>query len=581
MTGLVAVFGLGLLAPGAGASRTPLPGGSSYQAQARVTTDFAGGIDIARAVVAQPDGRVVAAGEAWYGGHQRMALARYLPDGALDPSFGQHGLVTTTAGDNQTMAWALALQPDGRLVAAGAVVTPDGLDCRFLLVRYLPDGRLDPTFGTGGVVTTDFGPAADVVHAVTVLPDGRLVAAGAGGGDGGSFALARYLPDGRLDPTFGHGGLVLTDVATGPDEAEAVLAAPDGTLIAVGPAHAGGYTGLVRYRLDGSLDPGFGTGGIALGPVGGLGAVLQPDGRIVVAGQGSAYEPPAVVARYLPDGSLDATFGDGGVTTIPIGRQAAFHDVLLQADGKIVAAGTADTDTATTRTGAFRFAVARLNPDGSPDTGFGPVQLTDFTLQTDEAFRVAADPAGHIVAAGTAGFGYGNQNCDFALTGLGPLPGPALPAPPVTVPSPAGGSRLPGEPTTAQAVTPLPVVGGPATGWTSSPAAPIRRPGPAHAAAHPGAPTATVSAAATEAPSNPPAASDPAPAPGADRSALDPETLAALNVEAAARTAPAPETLPAPAVIVATLAAAVVALGTAAAFRRQMGAGTRRPEGRA
>jgi uncharacterized delta-60 repeat protein len=149
------------------------------------------------------------------GGFFAFHLARYLPDGRLDPTFGTEGLVTVNAG----FAHALVLQPDGKLVTTGSGLT-----------RCLPDGRLDPTFGVGGRVTTDF-------LALTLVrqPDGKLVAAGGSGPfETSDFALARYLPEGRLDASFGVGGLVTTDFFGGSDAASALILQPDGKLVAAG-----------------------------------------------------------------------------------------------------------------------------------------------------------------------------------------------------------------------------------------------------------------------------------------------------------------------------------------------------------
>ena len=162
-----------------------------------------------------------------------LALLGEGAPGDLDPTFGVGGKVTTDFGGYDS-ANALVLQPDGKLVAAGVRSTSD-LD--FALARYLPDGSLDPTFGVGGKVTTDFG-SSDVASALVLQPDGKLVAAGGVQFDGpGDFALARYLPDGSLDPTFGVGGKVTTDFG-GIDGASALVLQPDGKLVAAGSSDA-------------------------------------------------------------------------------------------------------------------------------------------------------------------------------------------------------------------------------------------------------------------------------------------------------------------------------------------------------
>jgi len=214
-----------------------LPGGSldpTFGVGGKVTTDF-GGRDLAFTLVLQPDGKLVAAGGSPFRGFSSFSLTRYLPDGSLDRTFGTEGKVITEFGGEEVSAIALVLQPDGKLVAAGqgafAVTSFD-----FILARYLPDGSLDPTFGVGGKVTTDFGGTVADAEALILQPDGKLVAAGIEGSNVTGtfdFALARYLPNGSLDPTFGVGGKVTTDFGTG-ERAGALILQPDGKLVAAG-----------------------------------------------------------------------------------------------------------------------------------------------------------------------------------------------------------------------------------------------------------------------------------------------------------------------------------------------------------
>jgi len=189
----------------------------------------------ALALVLQPDGKLVAAGSSDAGGtgSDDFILARYLPGGSLDPTFGVGGKVTTDFG-GRDLAFTLVLQPDGKLVAAGG--SPFRGFSSFSLTRYLPDGSLDRTFGTEGKVITEFGGEEVSAIALVLQPDGKLVAAGIEGSNVTGtfdFALARYLPNGSLDPTFGVGGKVTTDFGTG-ERAGALILQPDGKLVAAG-----------------------------------------------------------------------------------------------------------------------------------------------------------------------------------------------------------------------------------------------------------------------------------------------------------------------------------------------------------
>jgi len=165
-----------------------------------VVTSF-GGTDVASAVVIQPDGKLVVAGRTIIAGNTTFALARYNPNGSLDPAFGAGGLVTTDFGSTD-QAFAIALQGDGKIVTAGR----RGSDV--IVARHNADGSLDSLFGSNGRVITNFG-ATEQALALVVQPDGKIVVAGRTNNDGNfDFALARYEASGPLDLTFGAAGLV-------------------------------------------------------------------------------------------------------------------------------------------------------------------------------------------------------------------------------------------------------------------------------------------------------------------------------------------------------------------------------------
>jgi uncharacterized delta-60 repeat protein len=221
-----------------------------------VVTDVAGCCDAIDALIVQPDGKLVAGGRTGFGTNARFALARYDSSGVLDPSFGTDGVVVTDVGDAEAEIRALVLQPDGKLVAGGRARfgAPPRDPSRFVLARYNPDGTLDTTFGTGGLATTDLTGRGTRAHALVLLPDGRLVAAGfastTGAQDTFDFALVRYDSNGARDPSFGTGGRVTTDFDGGWDEANALVVQSDGKLVAGGTAelqHVHRDFGLARY----------------------------------------------------------------------------------------------------------------------------------------------------------------------------------------------------------------------------------------------------------------------------------------------------------------------------------------------
>ncbi len=363
-----------------------------------VTGDFG---SEARAVAIQADGKIVATG--------RGKLARYNTDGSLDPSFGDAGVASTFFGASSLLAGGVVIQADGKIVIAGGKQLGNSFD--FAVARFNTDGSPDTTFGTGGVVTTDFASDVDSASAVAIQADGKIVLAGIvtaipSGSFGLDFGLVRYNTDGTLDPTFGTGGLVRTDLSPlSRDHANAVAIQADGQIVAAGNANDSGGTdiALVRYNTDGSLDETFGTGGVVstddFAPRSAIAHALaiQADGKIVAAGQ---VDTDFALVRYNTDGSLDTTFGTGGLVTTDFGfgiADRAFA-VAIQADGKIVTTGTVF------RAGGIAdvFALARYNTDGSLDTTFGVAGLVtnDFALDSVLAFDVAIQADGKIVAAG-------------------------------------------------------------------------------------------------------------------------------------------------------------------------------------
>ncbi len=312
-----------------------------------VTTNFGPYPSYATALALQPDGKIVVAGYAWSGSSWDFALARYERNGALDPQFGSVGTVLTDFGSSTDLANGLALQPDGKIVVAGTILHTFEIE----LARYNVDGSLDHSFGDGGRVVTSFSPGNDLAYAVRVAPDGKIIVGGSSLRGGiNSFALVRYNPNGSLDQSFGDQGLVTTSI--GESYVRALALEPNGRILAVGQSLTSNYNlALARYQPDGSLDPTFGTGGDVLTSIGPLDDVavataIQANGKIVVAGLTNTKNPRydvsyrVALVRYTSAGSLDRHFGRDGVITTAIGPSCCSYaaGVALR-DGKIVVAG--------------------------------------------------------------------------------------------------------------------------------------------------------------------------------------------------------------------------------------------------
>jgi uncharacterized delta-60 repeat protein len=317
--------------------------------------------------------------------------------GDLDPTFGTVGKVTTDFGASE-VGWAVAVQRDGRIVVAGHRWDPGPHD--FLLARYTANGAPDRSFDGDGKVATDFG-GNDGASGVAVQRDGKIVAVGRGSQD---FALARYRPDGSLDATFGVGGKVLTAFQPGSnDVGSAVVLQADGKIVAGGSSAS--EFALTRYLADGALDPSFGSDGRVVTPISSANdhlfdLAVQSDGKIVAAGwsfQGGG--PHIALARYERTGSLDASFDGDGIVVAPF-RGAAAH-LLLQRDGKLLVAGLGE--------------LTRFTADGSLDRSFGG----DGTAQAYDvgAFAAAIQPDGKILVIGTVSSGR-VQTRDFGVARL-------------------------------------------------------------------------------------------------------------------------------------------------------------------
>ena len=399
----------------------------SFGGDGKVTTNFTPRFDSASSVAATPNGNIVAVGMAGFGGpNPTFALARYGHDGSLDSTFGGDGKVTTNFTGEQDNALAVALQPNGKVVAAGGAGFSDtDFDTEFAIARYNVDGSLDKCFGGDGKVTTDLSATYDQVNALALQRDGKIVVAGYA--DAASahpkFGLARYNRDGTLDKSFGSRGKILTPVRKGA-VAFGVAIQSDGRIVVSGETLLGGSnTGfaLVRYNRSGSLDRTFGRNGkvstdFTPGSDGNNAVAIQRDGKIVASG-GANTGPHATfaLARYNTDGTLDTSFGRDGKVTTAFTRHGDFAEegLAIQADRKIVAAGVAGA-----RGANPTFALARYNDDGTLDTSFGGDGRlrTDFTPRGDDAIGLVIESDGRIVAVGNAGeAGEGGGDASFAL----------------------------------------------------------------------------------------------------------------------------------------------------------------------
>jgi uncharacterized delta-60 repeat protein len=360
----------------------------TFGRRGEVTTDFKGSNDIANAAALQSDGKIVTVGIRFVGSSAvtgDFLVARYNPDGTIDKTFGQGGRVITDFGMTES-ASSVAIQPDGKIVVAGGTYPGFPFLGFYALARYNPDGSLDTTFGSGGLVITSFNSEGAFVSALALQPDGKILAAGtkyinftSDDSSDTDFGIARYNSDGSLDTTFGIGGEIATDFNQKNDDAFAIILQPDGKIIAAGDATSPITFidfALARYLADGSLDTTFGTAGRVETDFGGKNLdqaraiVLQADGKIVAAGttvSKNGLTQQFGVARYNSNGIQDATFGKRGLATVNFGSSGQIaHSILLQPDGRLVTVGFSDNESSDSD-----FLVAWMNSNGTLDPAFG------------------------------------------------------------------------------------------------------------------------------------------------------------------------------------------------------------------
>jgi uncharacterized delta-60 repeat protein len=347
-------------------------------------------------------------------------VQRYLSNGSLDPDFGNYGnggvsRISFTPAYDGERAYAIAVQTDGRIVVAGTVAAGFGI------ARLNPNGTIDTTFGTNGLVSFRFANNdAAGLRSMAIQPDGRIVLFGTASD---KFAFARLLPSGAFDTSFnGTGKVTISTLSNKNGGAGRALAIqPDGKIVGVGmrPGLSGKQStgpdfAVMRLNANGTLDSGFGSGGKVFTDFVGLddrafAVSVDGNGKLVVGGWAKVGSTTGradigfyrfALARYDQNGTLDTTFGSAGkVTAGAAGYREEIDGLAIQADGKIVAVGSMqDPDQIVSDATVLRF-----NPDGSLDTTFGLVGngIVQSGAAGGDAFpAVLLQPDGKIVATG-------------------------------------------------------------------------------------------------------------------------------------------------------------------------------------
>ncbi len=360
------------------------------------TKDFLTGSDIAYSLAIAPDGKIIAAGTVQDNqGAFDFAVVRLNDDGSLDNSFSSDGYTTTDIAGSGATDYGLSviIQPDKKILVGGWTFKPGGDD--FAMARYKEDGLLDEDFGNGGIVITNIG-TTDVANCIKLQQDRKIVLSGYSyGGDTYDFAVARYDTLGHLDPDFGNGGKVTTDIAGDRDYGLGMAIDKNDKIIVAGEAKTtvGNQLALVRYNTDGTLDTGFDGDGKTTTLINGYSlngssasVVLQNDGKIVIACTyyDGSFSKIGVV-RLNDDGSLDDSWGTNGIVQTSIGNyDDEVYGIAIQTDGKILITGYSFFENSMND-----FFIARYNTDGSLDEGFDTDGIFITPIGPDYSYDIA------------------------------------------------------------------------------------------------------------------------------------------------------------------------------------------------
>ncbi len=382
-----------------------------------VTTSFGTNFENARSIAIQTDGKIIVGGFSESATNSEFVLIRYNPNGSLDSTFDNDGIVSTSIGNFSDVCQDVSIQIDGKILAAG--YTGNGTDNDFALIRYNTNGSLDSTFENDGIVTTSVGLGHDEAYSLAIQNDGKIVLAGYVDSTsfGHKFALVRYNPDGSLDSNFDSDGKVTTSIGNIDDYAYSIAIQSDNKILVAGNSNNGTNLDfcIVRYNTNGSLDITFDGDGKVTTDINasndfGKSIALQSDGKIVFTGFSFIGSCSVLVlARYNINGSLDNTFDNDGKVTTSIGcLEDEAHELTIQSDGKILVVGSTFNGT------NFEFALARYEANGNLDNTFDADGIVTTALGTTdgEANSVAIQSDGKILVAGYSANG---TNSDFAV----------------------------------------------------------------------------------------------------------------------------------------------------------------------
>jgi len=372
-----------------------------------VSTSFGANDSSIHSMALQPDGKIVVAGTVFnHGNYSQFGIIRFNSNGSPDTTFGTSGIAVSNVPGKISLN-SVALQSTGKILAEGSVFNSYN-DEQFVLTRFNSNGSMDTAFGTGGVVITN----SMKINAMLVQSDDKIIVAGYTYDlVNRDFLLIRYNPDGSLDATYGINGIVTTNLGI-MDFGYDIAFQPDGKIVLAGSTQNNHGTrfsdfAILRYDNVGNLDTTFGAAGVVIIDIDDLDEAkavqVQTNGKIVVAGwtfNATSEISSFKLIRLLPDGSLDSGFGISGKADIPIQISEHQQIINIQADGKIVIAGTYPVGKKDDS------ALVRYLTDGTIDPAFGVngiVTTSDGIETYSKANAILHQPDGKILAGGESG----------------------------------------------------------------------------------------------------------------------------------------------------------------------------------
>lgn len=393
----------------------------SFGNSGKVVTSFGEENSFMKALVIQSDGKILAGGNVVVQGHSQFGLARYNSDGIPDLTFGIGGKSAVLVSDFHMYLLSIALQSDGKIVASGKLFNADQSDSQPVLVRYNDDGTLDTAFGNQGMVIAFENGDVIEIQAITLQSNGKIIAAGYVTNQSvySNFLLLRFNSNGTPDSDFGVNGVINMRFRA-KDYAKSVTILNDGKILVAGTSSDVWNNGydfdfiVAKFNVDGTLDTSFGDNGktivgIANEGEGAMYMKVQPDAKIMVAGEHNGDSYGFEQVRLLSNGIPDTDFGKNGIvlTALPASYMQA---VATQVDGKIVATGYYNPGACCSAIRLIRF-----QTDGSLDPTFGDGGIVSQITDSGQSYALVLQSDGKIIISGGGGIGAGPTHTDFTM----------------------------------------------------------------------------------------------------------------------------------------------------------------------